>query len=272
MGTALLWAVSPLQWSQALITEVYALHMLLAALLAWTLLAQPQRLLPAALVMALGLANHLTFTLLLPAAAYWLWRQAARPRRVQPAALAVLCGASVLTLLYATIPRAAGGGESLPPVNWGYPDQWSGLWWLVSGAAYRRYMAAMTVPEAMTRLTGWARLFVQQYTVVGLLVAGWGLAAWDRHRPELRNFSLLWALPISVYALVYATYDSQVYLLPATWMLALWLASGLAAASLWLPGKLKTASAWPRYVPAALALVSGADVDRRAPAFPFAAA
>ena len=34
------------------------------------------------------------------------------------------------------------GAGTLPPVNWGYADSLGNLWWLVSGAAYRRYLFA----------------------------------------------------------------------------------------------------------------------------------
>ena len=256
LAAALLWTVSPLAWSQALITEVYALHMLLVALLAWAVLTQPHRPLTIAIVAALGLANHLTFALLLPAAGYWLWRRSRGRQLGQAFVLALLCGISILVLLYARIPRAAAGAESPPPVNWGYADNWDGFWWLVSGAPYHSYLANLAGMELAARVGAWARTLMEQYTVIGLALAGIGLAVWDRRRPELRNFSLLWVLPVSIYAILYSTSDSQVYLLPVTWMLALWLSTGLFMVSVWLHAKLGDKATWARYLPVAIALAA----------------
>jgi hypothetical protein len=49
----------------------------------------------------------------------------------------------------------------------------------------------------------------------------------------LRNFCLLWVLPVSAYAVVYYTRDSDIYLLPVGWIMALLLAVGLAQVGGW---------------------------------------
>jgi hypothetical protein len=66
------------------------------------------------------------------------------------------------------------------------------------------------------------------------VVALIGLGYLDRSWPRLRNFSLLWVTPISIYAIFYNTWDSAVYLLPVVWMFALWLAAGIAVSMEWL--------------------------------------
>ncbi len=78
-----------------------------------------------------------------------------------------------------------------------------GMWWLVSGAAYRGYLFSSPTSTIMTRLSGWAYMVTTQYTPVGLALALVGLAHWDRHAPHLRTFSLLWIVPVSVYAIGY---------------------------------------------------------------------
>jgi hypothetical protein len=227
---ALAWAVSPLLWMQAVITEVYALHALLLALLGWAVLVHAEKLWYVVLPVALGVANHLTFVLLLPAAFYYLWsvrraREVAWWQPLGPVAAAFVLGLVLGALLYVRIPLVAAGA---PPVNWGYADNWDGFWWLVSGAAYRAYLFASPAGSLLARLGGWAYTVTAQYTPFGLALALVGLAHWDQTAGRLRSFSLLWLAPISAYALAYYTRDSDIYLLPVGWMMALWLSVGLA--------------------------------------------
>ena len=129
-------------------------------------------------------------------------------------------------------PLAAGAGP--PPVNWGYATDWGGFWWLVSGSAYRGYLLGADAGTLVTQIAAWAATIATLYTPLGLALALVGLAYWDRHAPPLRNFSLLWLAPVSLYAVAYRTRDSEIYLLPVAWIMALWLAVGLAVATGWV--------------------------------------
>lgn len=228
------WAISPLLWSQAVITEVYGLHALLMALLGWATLTGHHRARYLIPLVALGVAHHLTFLLLLPAALYGWWRF--RPGESAPGvSLQVLVMGGLLgALLYLRIPLAAGAAGGPPPVNWGYADNWSGFWWLVSGAAYRSYLLDMPLSGLLGRLATWAYTLTSQFTPLGLALALVGLAQWDQRWPEGRTFGLLWMLPVSLYAMAYNTVDSDIYLLPVIWLEAIWLARGLAVAIDWV--------------------------------------
>lgn len=229
----LAWLVAPLVWSQAVITEVYALHALLAATIGWATLTGRGRLLAVALGMSA--AHHVTGVLLWPAVLFWLWRQpgASLLRIGRIFAAALLIGA----LFYLRIPWAA---AAAPPVNWGYADNLDGFWWLVSGAAYRDYLLGAPWNDLLGRVTRWAQMIVAQFTPLGLGVALLGLADWDRRSPKLRTFGLLWIVPVSLYAIAYRTVDSHVYLLPVVWMAALWFANGLAVGVDWLQARRPT--------------------------------
>jgi hypothetical protein len=248
------WAISPLLWSQAVVTEVYALHTLLMALLGWAVLVRQGRGLLLAPVVACGVAHHLTFVLLLPAAIFYLWQvQGSHFRALVRATGVVAVGVALGLLFYVRTPLAAAGNGIPPPVNWGYADNWEGFWWLVSGAAYRGYLFAGSGGDLFGRLTRWAYTLTIQYTPVGLALGLWGLALWDRERPALRTFSLLWVAPVSAYAIGYYTRDSEIYLLPVIWLVALWLGVGLADASSLLRQR------WPRW-PAEQAVAGAAVV------------
>jgi hypothetical protein len=250
MLAGLAFAVTPLAWSQAVITEVYGLHILLAAALGWAVLTQPpqphdpavqpspRRLIVTDIttgcVMGLALAHHLTSLLLWPALLYW--RCCHRPRTTWVNVGLRMIGSALLVafFFYALLVwRVATAAQPLA-VAWGYPRTLSGLWWLVSGAAYRGYLFAMTPAQYAGRLAALARLLVEQFTPIGVIFVIVGLAAWDRSRPYLRNGALLWILPISLYAAGYNTVDSYVYLLPVTWLLCVMLGEGLAWTSVWL--------------------------------------
>ncbi len=227
------WAVSPLLWSQAVITEVYGLNALIVALLGWSILVN-RRAWVVGIPVALGLGHHLTTLLLLPAVVYWLYRPDSSAEQRRQGLLAVGGGLCVGALLYRRIPLVASQG---PPINWGYADNWAGFWWLVSGAAYRGYLFAASPASLLTRVAAWANTLVSQFTLVGFAFALVGLATWDRTAPRLRNFSLLWLGPVSLYAIAYGTRDSDIYLLPVVWLMALWLAVGLARSAGWLAGR-----------------------------------
>lgn len=230
----LAWAVAPLAWGQAVITEVYALHSLLIALLGWALLVQPGRRWWLALVIALGVAHHLTFFLLLPAVFYYRWRQeGGNWRAFGYTAVVMAVGVGAGLFFYLRIPLAA-AMQPPSPVNWGYPDNWAGFWWLVSGAAYRAYLFSAPSSTILSRIAAWASTITIQYTPVGLALALFGLSHWDRHHGDLRNFSLLWLIPVSVYSINYYTRDSEIYLLPVIWLAALWLGVGFAALLAWV--------------------------------------
>ena len=134
----------------------------------------------------------------------------------------------------------AGGGGTPPPINWGYPDNLDGFWWLVSGSAYRGYLFNLAPKDVLSRVGGWAYTLTTQYTWIGLGISLIGLSHLDTHRPRLRNFGLLWSVPVSLYSISYYTRDSDIYLLPVVWMMALWLGVGVAASVAWVTGR------WPR--------------------------
>ena len=260
MVAGVAWATSPLLWSQAIITEVYALHALLVALLGWALLTRPHQpwwLLP---ITALAVANHLTYLLLMPAAfyAYWSVDDDARWAHLRAALAAFGIGALLGALFYVRIPVVA---TAAPPaaINWGYADNLPDFLWLVSGSAYRSYLFGVPTDQLFQRVAGWANTIVFQLTPVGLAFAMLGLAHLDIHQPRLRTLGLLWVLPISLYSIVYYTRDSEIYLLALVWMMIVWLTMGLIASADWLHARMPAArrEAMP---PLATKLVLGGSV------------
>lgn len=235
-AAGLAFGTTPLLWSQAIITEVYALHAVWVAGLG---LAVATRAKPLWVVLLIGggLAHHLTFALLLPAALY-AWSRASnaapsgiRPRNVfppvYPTIFLTLGGGIFLALLfYLRLPLAAGWffdteAWTPPPVLWGFPDNWSGLWWLISGTPYREFVFGVPLLQWPARLVSAFSILVQQYTLVGALLALWGLFRLCAPSAPARTAILLWIVPTLFYAITYNTADSYIYLLPVAWLVAI---------------------------------------------------
>ena len=119
---ALLLAVNPLFWRWSLVIETFPLNNLLAATLVYLLVVWQQRperaapLIAAAFVGGLGMSNHQTIVLLIPAVLYCLWRQRA-VLFARPWILGACAAASLAGLIpYAYLPWAA---SHHPPMSWG---------------------------------------------------------------------------------------------------------------------------------------------------------
>lgn len=236
LAAGLTWAASPALWSQAVITEVYALNALAVMLTLW-LLWQWSHLPPAdagwrwlvaaALTLGLGLGNHLSLALTLPALAAWLWMERARLSRLSRAGAAGLVVLFLLGLAaYVRIPLAA---AAEPPVNWGAAHTPAGFWWLISGGPYRGLLGGMGGGELLARLSSLVGAALDQLGggPWGAALAVVGLWQLDRrHHAWWRTTGLL-ALLFALYGLFYRTDTAFLYLIPAWGMAALWLAEGI---------------------------------------------
>ncbi|NOZ05222.1 MAG: DUF2723 domain-containing protein [Chloroflexi bacterium] len=230
---ALALAFSPTLWSQSVITEVYALHAAFAGAILFCILRYeagegrtsfwPQM---AALLFGIGLGNHLTLVFIAPAAVIYLAGTELRWKGWGRITLLAIAGLAI----YAYLPWRA---RAWPPINWGNPQNVSGLWWMLSAAPYRHYAFSLPLRYLPTRLVAGATLWLQQFGPLGLacvLIGAWHL--WQTRRRLAAALLLYFALN-TAYAIGYNTTDSYVYLIPAYLVSALWLAVGL----LWIGSK-----------------------------------
>ncbi len=213
-AAALSLAFLPLVWSQAVVAEVYSLNLLLVA--AWLLCFVRGRAGGSGLLLGLAITAHPTSLLLLPTAIV-----ATKPGRAR---LLAGIGAGLLPLLL--LPWLARGHS---PVVWGALDTPGGWWWLVSG---RLYAANLRLPPDGARLAllaralllGPAALLLGQQPLANRMT-GWAATLAANRRPLLLGATVgLYVL----FALIYATPDAAVLLLPALLIGALLAAPGLA--------------------------------------------
>ncbi len=222
-ASALSLAFSSLLWSQAVITEVYTLLTLFAALLLWLLLRWRQgggdRILwVAALLLGLGLGNHLTLAAVAPSTMALLWPHRRRWLRFQtlaPAAGFLTAGLCI----YLYLPIAA---SRQPPVNWGYPRTWDRFLWVITAREYRVLVFRLAPEMIGSRLSSWSQLLGHQFGWWGLAIAIAGLWRAVQRDRAFALFTMTWTALIASYAFFYGVADSHVFLLPAFLLTSTW--------------------------------------------------
>jgi hypothetical protein len=204
--------LSPLFWSQAVITEVYALHVLCIAILL-LLSAKNSHHFLFGLIFGLGMGNHITIIFTLPVLfntekKYLLQR---------------IMGVGLGLTVYLTLPLRA---MTHPPVNWGNPVTLENFIWLVSGKLYQGQLFSLTPGALWGRIQASAALFLEQFGVIGLLIGFMGVIVY--YKPSRLNYNMFWITSaFLIFPLAYDTRDSFVYLLPAFLCFAIWIGIGL---------------------------------------------
>ncbi len=206
VAAGLTFALTPLVWQQAVITEVYGLNLLAVAALLWAVVAGR----PAAwrgLLLGLALTTHLTSLLLLPLTLLLT------PLRDW---LRLALGLGLGLLPYICLPWWLHPDS---PVAWSDPTTITGWWWLVSGRLYQSNLAHFD--QIGLRLTSWLAVLARQYAWWG-----WGLlllALWQR-RDRLALALLGSASLYGLYALTYDAVGAAVFFLPGLLLLSVLLA------------------------------------------------
>lgn len=222
---------SPLVWSQAVIAEIYSLHLLFCAGLWWyaTLRSRPAH--PsswgwpdrtAGLTAGLALGNHLTA--LFPALGALGFVVLCSPRGGRLRRLGALSlWAGLGLLVYLSLPLRAGAGS---PASWGDPRTLEGLRWIVSGELYHRMALGASGGQIAGRLSALAALPISEFGPVGLCLGLWGLLRGAARLPQLSAAMGLTALATAGFALTYGSRDAHVYLLPISMLIAVWVGVG----------------------------------------------
>jgi hypothetical protein len=232
-------AASYTWWRQAVIGEVYTLHLaLFAGALAFIFAGGGRNRIIAGYLLGLGMTNHLeTLPLLAVVLAILLLDD--RLRRDRGAS--ILAGAAFLLplSLYAVLVLRS---RLDPPFDWGNPETLRNLWWSLSGTPYRANLFRDGLDPFLGRwFDALATIAVVQLGGVGAALAALGLAgAWRRQVRVAFALVLLFVVTTFI-AAAYAIPDPAAYALPA--VLALALAAGIGGA--WL---LDHAAAWGRLI------------------------
>jgi hypothetical protein len=263
-AAALLFATSYTFWSQSIIAEVYALHLIFVALtlllaLRWARQPTMARLALLFATYALGFGNHLSMILLAPALVIYLfaaapggWRSMLAPRVLAVAAACACTGALQYAWNLHTL-------WLLPDPPHGLVDALQRFWFDVTKADWRETMV-LEVPRAMAadHAAMYAFDLNQQFGPAGPLIAIVGLAQLFRTNWQQAVLVLAAYLANFLFAFGYNVGDTHVFYLPSHLMVAL-----LVAPALVLIGR---ALRQPRVVAALLFAYVGARAWRDYPA------
>jgi hypothetical protein len=244
---SLAWAFSPFLFAQAVIVDVHSLHAVFVILgLFWisaldrSVKTNPDLVYSGmlAFLFGLGLGNHITLVVMLPAVVFVAVKSF--PRNVDGKRLILQFGlllAGMLVYLY--LPWSASHN---PAVNWGNPRTMAGFAWLVSGVAYRGMLLNVPLADLPSRLVLATHQLAGQFGFLGLILGVVGMISLDLFRKNIR-LSLIWCAGVySLFALTYAAPDWTTYLLPLLIVWCAWIAAGLFALWSWRPSRLPLGS------------------------------
>ena len=228
-------AVSPLFWSQSVITEVYTLNalfvgalLLIASRLALRLPSEPpleprsitRMMALFALTLGVGLGNHLTLLAVAIPLLAWLWAALGWRKLVSVWAV----GALVLGLLvYLYLPiRAA----QHPPINWGDADTFGGMLWMLTGRVYQDYVFGVPAGSIFDRFIIWVELMFVQLNPLGIFMGLMGGVTLYSGERRFLAISLLSIIVITVYSITYNSVDPEVLTIPAFYLFSIWVGAG----------------------------------------------
>lgn len=232
---SLILAFSPAFWSQAIITEVYALNAFCLSLVillmlragrldqGLTGLSSPRiSLWLLALACGLSLGNHLLMLLFLPSVVIFLSLRCRRRFLVRD--LVIALGWFALGLLpYLYLPLSSGKN---PMVNWGDPRDLQGFLWVVTAAPYQSMLFSLPLHQVIDRLLFWVSMIPQQLTWIGVLLLVIGFwHCWEADPPLVFAFSVGLASNV-IYTVNYPAANVEVYFIVSYVLMAIWV--GLA--------------------------------------------
>ena len=237
-----LYGLAPLVWSNAIVTEVYAL----ASLLLWSATyaavrarthafggsAATRWAFASGMLLGLGMGAHITVALGAPALmaillqGRWGSRMGRRPAAVAAAGLVAGCS------VFAYLPVAA----SLdPPINWGNPTNLERFWSVVSGEIYRSRLGGSDPGPTAGKAAWLLGEPVRQLTWVLLPLLAVGGASLTRRHAWAALATGWIAISALIVSALYNSRDDEVFILPALAVFALWSAIGVSEAGRWVP-------------------------------------
>ncbi len=242
-------------WAMSLVAEVYTLHTFFLAsnlllLAAWRRSGDDRFLLAFAFMYGLSLSNHVGGVLFLPGFA-WLAVSSAQwhrigPRRKLPLPLLLLLGLAP----YAYLPVRA---MAVPPLNYVGAlynvdlTSPSGIWWMVSGQAYRFFAFGYDWPHITGEFLRFLGYLWRNFLGIGVVLGAIGVASmWRRDRTRSLGLLLVFAAQV-VFYVNYRVMDKDTMFLPAYLVWAVFVGEGFRLSINWADGIARSGSLLPAF-------------------------
>jgi hypothetical protein len=266
-ATAATFAVTITFWSQAVVAEVYTLHIWLLVtvtlcLVRWRDGASERWLLAGLGLYALSFGNHLGTVLALPGVVWLVWTHRPRALTGRTAAWLVLFAAVGLAQYGYLVWMTEVGAYVEQPVR-----DLGDIVEILTGGRFRDRMLTFGPTELVTdRVPMFSRLLRAELGVL-VLPAGYGVvrALRGRHRAVAVHLLVLGVLA-TVYALGFDVLDVFVFFLPAYLVLAVFLGLGLEGVARLadpVPGRRRLAAVAVAVVPLVVGVVNYPDAGQR---------
>ncbi len=226
--TSLTFGLTRTLWSQSVVAEVYALHILsttvvLYFLLRWNKTEEDRDFLIACAVYALSFGNHLTVITLLPAVIYLVWATDKKVftdgKRIVQVGLFIVVGALQYSYLFWRFydPQTSFLECQTPNLE--------ALWRCVTGAQFRGQMFSFSILEIISqRIPMSLKLLLKEYPVFLIPIAMFGITRVDKTVNLFLSFCFLGNV---AWALNYDIGDIFTYFMPSYLVIAIYLGLGL---------------------------------------------
>lgn len=250
IGAAML-AFTPFFWKLAVVAEVFSLHAFLAALmvlilLRWEELRDLRLLYLFSFVFGLGLANHHTTILFLPAFIYFIWVSVGKElKNIKRISLVILF--FILGLIpYLYLPLRS---MQNPYIDWGDPQTFGRFIDVLTRAQYGSMKLDPTLGQApysvemlwvQTKIFAW--WMIEQFTLFGFALGIFGAGIFLRDNFKKGMFLLLLFLVTGLGFVLYVNYPFNInifypyckailgrFMLPPLLVFALWIGIGAGA-------------------------------------------
>jgi hypothetical protein len=236
LATALLGASYPF-WSEAVVAEVYILHILFLGSILWLALrwratGRAGFLVSLGLVTGLSFGNHMSTILFLPGLAILIWSSLRRHEVTAPALRVWLMAgfafsAALLTYLYLPLRYAARPALNYAMVTGLDLSTPAGMFSMVRGEMFGYLMFAYDLAQIPQETWRFLQLLWQTFFGIGSLVAAVGLwEMWKRDRPLALTLGVIFATN-AIFYVNYRVFDKDTMFLPVFLVLSLWMAQGL---------------------------------------------